>query len=165
MKGTLFAAMLLLTGSLLAAQTTSPDQSGTASSPGAAPSSGGIAGSGSGSSGAPSSGTGGQTGSASAPAPVPYSPGEFPSWLRDLRRGEVIAIGSFPITLLFSSLGYQLYRYASSGFSQSTSPALFGSATSPLTHQEKVGVLLGGAGLSIIVALLDFAIGRIRQSK
>ena len=81
--------------------------------------------------------------------PVPYNKDEFPGWLRDIRRAEVITIGAFPITLLFSSLGYQLYRSITG-------------VTVPITQQEQIGVLLGGVGLAATVALLDFILGKIQ---
>ena len=43
--------------------------------------------------------------------PVPYDPEEFPQWARDLRRGEIVATGSFPLTLLASRLLYGLGRF------------------------------------------------------
>ena len=87
---------------------------------------------------------------AAAPgAPVPYTKGEFPGWLRDIRRAEVITIGAFPITLLFSSLGYQLYR------------SLTG-VTTQITQPEQIGVLLGGVGLAATVGLVDFILGKIQ---
>jgi len=82
-------------------------------------------------------------------APVPYSKDEFPGWLRDIRRAEVITIGAFPITLLFSSLGYQLYRSVTG-------------VSTPITQPEQIRVLLGGVGLAATVALLDFILGKIQ---
>ncbi len=83
-------------------------------------------------------------------APVPYSKDEFPGWLRDLRRAEVITIGAFPITLLFSSLGYQVYRSITGVKTQITQP-------------EQIGVLLTGVGLAATVALADFILGKIQR--
>lgn len=109
--------------------------------------------------------SGGQGGAqAAGPQPVPYSPDEFPLWARDLRRYETISIGAFPIALLVSSFSYQLYRYAQSGFSQAYVPAVLGTGATPLSNQEKTGVLLAGVGLSLTVALADYILGKMSSS-
>ncbi len=81
--------------------------------------------------------------------PVPYRRDEFPGWMWDIRRAEVVTVGAFPITLLFSSLGYQLYR------------SIEGVST-PITQPEQIGVLLGGVGLAATVAIIDFILGKIQ---
>lgn len=111
------------------------------------------------------SGGSAQSSQSTGSEPVPYAPDEFPPWARQLRRGEIITIGSFPITLLISSLTFQLARYAQNGFSREYTPSLLGASAVPLTNQQKIGVILGAAGLSVAVALLDFTLGKIRKSK
>ena len=108
--------------------------------------------------------TGEQTGS-STPQPVPYSPEEFPAWLRSMRRAEIITVGAFPITLLLSSLGYQAVRYAENGFAQAYVPAILGTGSTPLTNQEKTGVLISGGVLAALVAFIDFALGQREKAK
>lgn len=141
------AAIVILLASTLSAA--AQGTSGTASS-----------GSSSTSSGA-SSATGGTA--AQGPQPVPYNPEEFPLWLRKVRRAEVIWIGAFPVTLLFSRLGYQVYRYYANGQSQAYAPSFFGTPATPLTQDERIGVVLGGIGLAGLVALADFIIGEAQN--
>lgn len=103
---------------------------------------------------------------AQAPAgqqPVPYAPEEFPGWLRDIRRGEVILIGSFPITLLFTSFFYQVYRYAANNFTAQYAPGLFGASTIPLTTDERIQVLISGAVVSAVVAIIDYILGKTQK--
>ena len=96
-----------------------------------------------------------------SPPPVPYAPAEFPTWLRELRRAEIITVGAFPLTLLFSSLGYPVYRYVSSGFEAQYAPGTFGSASSPLSLQDRYTVLATSVVLAATVALADFVISRL----
>lgn len=105
----------------------------------------------------------GQAAQSNTPQAVPYAPDEFPLWLRQLRRAEIITVGAFPIALLLSSFGYQTVRYADHGYSQQYAPALFGTSATPLTNPEKIGILLGGAGLSVAVALADFIVGKLSK--
>jgi hypothetical protein len=91
--------------------------------------------------------------------PEPYTEDEFPLWQHDLRRFEVVLIGSFPFTMLYTSLGYGLIRWGSNGFSEGYAPTLSPSAeTVPLTQQEKLGVVLAGVGFSAVTAIIDLII-------
>ncbi len=106
-------------------------------------------------------------GPAAAPAepqPQPYSPEEFPQWLSDLRRGEIVAIGAFPIVYLFTQLGYNVYRYSAHGGDPEYAP-LGNPNQVPYTKGETIGVLLGAASLSVVVATADYLIGRVRAGR
>ncbi len=111
--------------------------------------------------------SGGNAGSAGA-APEPYSPDEFPGWARDLRRGEIIALGSFPVVLLLANVGYDAVRFGRESlkageWNYTYAPWFFGPPDKPpLTEDERIGVILTAAGMSVGVALIDFIIGRIR---
>ncbi|MGM0674085.1 MAG: hypothetical protein ACQETQ_05255 [Spirochaetota bacterium] len=101
--------------------------------------------------------------------PEPYTPEEFPRWARDLRRGEIIALGSFPLVLLFSNVAYDAVRFGRESlrageWNYTYAPWFFGPPDKPpLTEDERVGVILTAAGISVSVALVDFIIGRIRD--
>ncbi|MCF7913883.1 MAG: hypothetical protein K9L66_01815 [Spirochaetaceae bacterium] len=89
-----------------------------------------------------------------------YKPDEFPEWAHSLRRFETIFFGSIPFTFLFSSLGFDMYAYSSSGFQQAYLPLFLG--TSPEkeefnrdTRWQKIGVSIS---LSLVIALVDFII-------
>lgn len=98
-------------------------------------------------------------------APVPYEEDEFPLWQRDLRRFEVVLIGSFPFTMLYSSLGYGVIRWGINGFDQGYAPTLRPDAdTVPLTTDEKLGVVLSGVGLSAAVAIIDLIIIHVKRN-
>jgi hypothetical protein len=89
-----------------------------------------------------------------------YKPDEFPEWAHSVRRFETIFFGSLPFTFLFSSLGFDMYAYSSSGFQQDYLPLFLG--TSPEkeeftrdTRWQKIGVSIS---LSLVIALVDFII-------
>ncbi|MBN1686162.1 MAG: hypothetical protein JW852_05880 [Spirochaetales bacterium] len=89
----------------------------------------------------------------------PYSEEEFPAWLHDLRRAEVVLIGSFPITMLFTSLGYQGIRAiinAATGVQTTGAPGIGGADFTP---EERKGILITGTLLSVAVAVADYLIG------
>ncbi len=93
-------------------------------------------------------------------SPAPYEPDEFPDWLRALRRAEIVALGSFPISIFLTSLSYGIIRYGINGFSPQYRPWIFAPPNAvDLTTDEKLGVILSAAGISIIVAVIDLIIG------
>jgi hypothetical protein len=91
--------------------------------------------------------------------PVPYSPEEFPAWAHALRRGEIVALGLFPFVFLFSSLAYDTFRFAASGGNPNYAPGPFQSpGASPLSTQERVGVLAVSISVSALLAFVDYII-------
>lgn len=89
----------------------------------------------------------------------PYTEDEFPSWLLDLRRFEVLAVGTVPITLIVSSFGYGVYK---SFFNQEGVTGGF-SLTPQFDQTERKRILLSGTILSITIALVDLIIGKLDQ--
>lgn len=153
--------ILLLSALSVAAQQTGAAPSGSTSTGGGTSSAASSTQPAAGSGTTASSSTGGAA--TQEPQPVPYNPADFPLWLRKARRAEVIWIGAFPITLLFSRIGYQVYRYYANGQSQAYAPSIFGTPVTPLTQNERIGVVLGGIGLAGLVALADFIVGEARN--
>lgn len=86
--------------------------------------------------------------------PAPYEPEEFPRALRDLRRFEIVSLGSVPLTLLFSSLGYRLYRV-------STEEEMSWRDSGNFTLEQRGRVLTIGLSASLAVGVLDFILGRV----
>lgn len=103
--------------------------------------------------------------------PKEYSPDEFPRWLKDLYRGEAITIGSFPITLFLTLEVYDFYRYLTpqgpSGqqFNPSYAPWPFGTGTAAgYSAQETAWLAVSALSLSVVIAGIDFLIGRLSES-
>lgn len=112
-------------------------------------------------------GASGQTAGASqtdsaAPAEVPPEP---PQWALDLRRAEIVATGSFPLTLLAARLTYSLLRFAVHGIQDPSTalayaPWFLAPPGSPeLEFGEKLGIVAGAATLSSLIALIDYRRG------
>jgi hypothetical protein len=95
--------------------------------------------------------------------PVPYERSEFPEWAHALRRAEVVAIGSLPLTLFGVRLLYDFTRYAAHGFAPEVRPfplrPIGGGAG--LTETEMLGIVIGAAALSVAIALIDADMHRI----
>ena len=95
--------------------------------------------------------------------PVPYERSEFPEWAHALRRAEVVAIGSLPLTLFGVRLLYDFTRYAAHGFAPEVRPFPFGpiGGGAGLTETEMLGIVIGAAALSVAIALIDADMHRI----
>jgi hypothetical protein len=98
--------------------------------------------------------------------PEPYSPEEFPGWARDLRRGQIIALGVFPVSLILTQLTYDLARFgvksAQAGeFDREAAPWFFAPpGVQRFSQDEKEAILITSAVVSVVFALVDYALGR-----
>jgi len=69
-------------------------------------------------------------------------------WLKDLRRAEIVAFGSFPLMYLFSNYGIDIARMATNGWQM------------PYYNDQNkrfktIGIAAGG---SVLIALIDYGI-------
>ncbi|MCR5401652.1 MAG: hypothetical protein K6E78_08675 [Treponema sp.] len=88
--------------------------------------------------------------------PEPYGEKEFPSWLKDLRRAEIITLGAMPFITFNVSLGF----WAINGFDESHSPfdGTSESDVTKYTNSQTVGILLTSLGISAGIGLSDFLV-------
>ena len=94
----------------------------------------------------------------------PYQPDEFATWLHDLWRGEAVVVGAFPFALFFTLEAFDIYRYAANGLSPTYAPWPFGTGTAaPYSTDETAWLAVTAVSLSLIVAGIDFILGRINE--
>lgn len=96
--------------------------------------------------------------------PVPYERSEFPEWAHALRRAEVTAIGSLPLTLFGVRMVYGYARWAAHGFEADMPPFPFGpiGGGAALEDEEMLGIVIGAAALSVTIALIDADLQRTK---
>lgn len=91
--------------------------------------------------------------------PEEYSLEEFPQWMWDVRRYEVIAVGAFPISFFATSL---IYDYAVFG-SHNFDPAY---ALGTQRSKNDIAIIAGtAAGVSLLVATADIIIELVQRNK
>ena len=97
----------------------------------------------------------------------PYSKDEFPSVLHDLRRAEIITLGSMPFITLNTSLMYSFGKFAAHGFDASyfTNPFSTASDSSSYTQDEQVGIILTSIGVSLCIGITDFIVHSVKNSR
>ncbi len=97
--------------------------------------------------------------------PKPYDPDEFAAWMRDLWRAEAVFVGAFPFAIFVTFEVYDTIRYAEDGFRDpSYAPWPLGSGSSTYSTTESTWLAVSALSLSLIVAGIDFLIGRINES-
>lgn len=103
--------------------------------------------------------------STSSDAPVEFSEDELPQALKDLRRFEIISLGSLPFVMLDTTLAYSCIRYAMNDFNQAYMPNPFASSDQGgLTQDEQIGVLLTSLGICVSIGLTDFLVRLISRN-
>ncbi|MDR1058760.1 MAG: hypothetical protein LBL43_04355 [Treponema sp.] len=95
-----------------------------------------------------------------------FDTAEFPQWARDLRRGEIIAIGVFPFVLLLTAISVDTYRFQSHGWNRQYAPWPIKSAGAvERDKSENIRVISIAAAGAAAIALADYAIVRIKRYK
>ena len=98
--------------------------------------------------------------------PEPYEEDEFPSWLKDLRRAEIITLGAMPFIPLNTSLCYSFGNYAFHNFDSDyfVNPFAQGSDTSSYTSGEQAGILITSLGICLGIGITDFIVHSVKRS-
>jgi hypothetical protein len=98
--------------------------------------------------------------------PEEYSEQEFSPFLRDLRRAEIIMLGTFPVTLFLSLEAYDIYRFAASGGALEYAPWPFRPPGAVgYTGKENLGMFLAAISTSVLIAAADYIIGRVKVKR
>ncbi len=96
-------------------------------------------------------------------SPSPYEEDEFPLWVNDLRRFEIISLGSLPFTMLGTSLVYSGIMTATGQLPSFPNP--FDKTSPSLSTEDQLRVLGIAAGVSIGIGLTDLIITQIKRAK
>ena len=90
----------------------------------------------------------------------------FPQWARDLRRWEIITFGAFPFAYFFANFGFDTYRMATNGWDRRFAPWPFNASATVEKTQSEMFMTIGlAAGTSILIALADYGIMRLRRNR
>jgi hypothetical protein len=98
--------------------------------------------------------------------PEEYSEQEFSPVLRNLRRAEIIMLGTFPVTLFLSLEAFDIYRFAASGGAPEYAPWPFRPPGAVgYTEKENLGVFLAAVSTSVLIAAADYIICRVKAKR
>ena len=96
----------------------------------------------------------------------PYQYDEFPEWAHQLRRSEIITVGSYPFTVMAVGFGYSFYRYFANNMDNAYTPNPFVNANNKnYSTEEQKKMIKYAAGMSLGIGLTDFIINQVIMSK
>jgi hypothetical protein len=98
-----------------------------------------------------------------ANTPEPYTDDEFPQFMKDARRSEIITLGALPFVTLNVTLGYSIVRYWQHDFSSDYFPNPF-SKTSSYSEDEQKAILFTAVGVSAGIGLTDLIVHVVKRS-
>ena len=101
--------------------------------------------------------------------PVEYAEDEFSPFLRSLRRGEIVMLGSFPLTLFLTLEGFDIYRFAVNygepdAYRYTFWPYRYADPA-PYSSGEIAGILVTALSASLLIAVADYIVGRAKQKR
>ena len=98
-------------------------------------------------------------------SPKPYDKEEIPLVLQDIRRFEIVSLGSMPFVMMDATLVYSGVRWMQNGFPSDKAPTPF-PGNSQFTSEEQMGLVFTSLGISVGIGLTDFIFRLIdRNSK
>ena len=107
---------------------------------------------------------------ASSPETAEDGTNNRPQWMRDLRRWEIVALGSFPFTMFFSTIGMDMYRWHREtgmdwGRREYAPWPITSAGGVSMTDAEQRRTIFIAIGLSAGVAVADHLIQRGRRER
>jgi len=95
--------------------------------------------------------------------PEEYQEDEFSPFLKELRRGEIIMLGSLPLSIFLAIETYEIYRYVQHDRDPDYTPWPFRKHGGvPFSTTESRGIFISALGFSFLIAAIDFIIGRFQ---
>lgn len=97
---------------------------------------------------------------------APYRDDEFPLLLKDLRRAEIITLGTMPFAVLNVTLGYSFGKYAAHGFDSNyfVNPFAKTSSENSFSTDEQITIILTSVGISIGVGITDYIVHIVKRN-
>ena len=87
-----------------------------------------------------------------------YDDINFPQWVRDLRRTEIITLGSLPFVTLWATVGYSLYEYG-----EFRNP--LDKSTDGFTEDDQWKIIKMSAATCVALGLTDLTINLIARAR
>lgn len=95
--------------------------------------------------------------------PKPYEDGEFSQTSKDIRRFEIITLGSLPFVTFDTIIVYSGIKWYQNDFNGGF-PNPF-TAKNSFSQDEMKNIIITSVGISFSIAITDFIINKIKQNK
>lgn len=94
----------------------------------------------------------------------PYRSDEFPQFMKDLRRAEIITLGSLPFVTITATLVYSTIRWGMNDFKSGAFPNPFVKASKGgFTQKEQIGILCTSIGISFAIGITDLIVMVVKR--
>lgn len=99
--------------------------------------------------------------------PKPYEKEEFPGFLHDIRRAEIITLGAMPFVTFNIALGYSFTNYALHNFNSSyfVNPFANSSDDNAYSTDEQIAIIISSLCISAGIGLTDFIVHAAKRNK
>lgn len=100
-------------------------------------------------------------------SPKPYEKSEFPGFLYDLRRAEIITLGAMPFVTFNIALGYSFTNYALHNFNSSyfVNPFANSSDDNAYSSDEQIAIIISSLCISAGIGVTDFIVHSAKRNK
>ncbi len=89
----------------------------------------------------------------------PYTPEEFPQWALDLRRADIIAFGTLPFTMFFTTFAIDSYRCATHDWDRRYAPWPFKATGSiEMSESQRITAFKISIASSVFLSVVDYFI-------
>jgi hypothetical protein len=106
------------------------------------------------------------SGTAGTAAAVSSPLSSAPQWVKDLRRAEIVAFGSLPLTIFWTSFAIDMYRYGTHDWDTRYAPwPIKSSGAIDMTTSEMKMMFGIAISSSVLLAVADHIIVRYKRSK
>ncbi|MBQ9239441.1 MAG: hypothetical protein IJ191_09075, partial [Treponema sp.] len=92
--------------------------------------------------------------------------GRVPVFWQEVRRTEIVMLGSLPFVTLYTTLGFSIARYIRYDFDSAYTPNPFAKASSALafSQEEQMKILITSLCISAGIGLTDLTIRLVKRS-
>ncbi|GAB1484483.1 hypothetical protein MASR2M78_33010 [Treponema sp.] len=98
--------------------------------------------------------------------PEPYDMSEFPAWAHSLRRSEIVAFGSLPFTVFFSTFVMDSYRYYQNDWDRRFAPwPLKAAGAVQMDEDQRIACFAFGCASAILIGVVDYALVDAKQRR
>lgn len=95
----------------------------------------------------------------------PYDQKSMPQWVKDMRRGEIITLGSWPFTTLMVSFTYSMAMFASHNWNGAYFRNPFTSSGEGYSLDEIKGIVITSAAISVGIGVTDLIVNIVKREK
>lgn len=93
----------------------------------------------------------------------PYTKEQIPNWAKDIRRTEIITLGSLPFVTIGVSLGYGAIQYFSG--KTDTFPNPFNKSSNAFTSEQQLQIFGISVGVSCLFGLTDYIVSVTKRNQ